>query len=369
MNYMPDFSTIFKYLFYISIIIAAFLFISNFITKQKSTFLKIGVFISKFLYAFLMIPSFLFIIYDLTIGHNFTTEIEIKRYNYILDFCQITFSAGIFSASLKFLDALNVFKKNFKEIIISDEFKGLLSDNIEKLAYSEDHLIKQNNLNDIWERVTLCKYKKDFSEIHFKLKTKIKNDLFSHSTISYYYKNFQVNYNIVKIDDEHISITENSTFTIVRPNTESFDFEFEFNQISECKENEEIVLGLQDAKFSYKKQGGIVYGDINKNVIPLKDGTRQVKITKELKGQKEYHLSGVTDSIQKLSEDRVFAFGSYRIIDDLTVFIDHCNKINVIFSPTGNNSLKKNDAFPKRKLAFINRDVLLPGEKFKLFFH
>uniref|UniRef100_UPI000AAAB865 hypothetical protein n=1 Tax=Mangrovimonas sp. ST2L15 TaxID=1645916 RepID=UPI000AAAB865 len=165
------------------------------------------------------------------------------------------------------------------------------------------------------------------------------------------------------------------TFTIVRPVEDKFYFEFTHGRLASSDElskqeinNEEYSNSLKEASFACKKDGEHIFKEFEKtNSI---EGNKVItNITEELSDQKEYHISGKVIMHQNLKEDREYSFGSKRIIDDLTVFIEHDNNINVIFSPSGVDSIEKNNAFPDHKLAFINRDVLLPGEKFKLFFY
>lgn len=356
-------------LLYLLMALLSVIYIYRTVSKQKQSLIAMGKFISRYLYMFLLAPAVFLLIYDLIGNPDLTNEVFKRRYDVVLDFSKIIFSAGIFSASIQFLDSMNVFKKNFEDIIISDNFKNLISENIEKLAYSEEHLLKQGNLNDIWETVTLCKYKKDFNEIHLKLKKKITNDYFDSGSISYYHKNFQVNYKIDLIDNDHLKIEETCSFTIVRPNKEKFNFEFKHkNIIIKDNDKDTVEVGLISADFSVRKEGEYVLEEIKKDTKEI-DGYIVTEMFQELKDKKEYHIEGKVVMAQNLNDDREYGFGSQRIIDDLTVSIEHDPKICVIFSPVGKDRIMKNGAFPNVEHSYINRDVLLPGEKFKLFFY
>uniref|UniRef100_UPI000A8CD5D1 hypothetical protein n=1 Tax=Mangrovimonas sp. ST2L15 TaxID=1645916 RepID=UPI000A8CD5D1 len=195
------------------ILIISLVFIIYYWKNIKEKLLPTLILLSKYIYLVFVIPAIIFLMIDWIIEPDISNEASRRVYYFFRELAIITFSAGIFSASIKFLDVLNVFKKNFKDIIMSEDFNNIISNNVEKLAYSEDHLLKQNNLNEIWEQVTLCKYKKDFKEIHLKLKKKISNDLFTNSSISYYNKNFQVNYKIKLLENDVLEIIETTTAT------------------------------------------------------------------------------------------------------------------------------------------------------------
>lgn len=305
-----------------------------------------------------LIPAIAFIFIDFA----FVEFKDIPNYEFIKDLCKIIFSAGIFTATLNFLDSLNVFKKNFKSIIMSEEFDNLLTTKIDALAYSQDHLNKQSNLDKIWQTVTLCKYKKEFPELYDKIENKIENLLFKKNNISYYYKNFQVNYDICLLDNKYVSVTERSSFTIMRPNKE--EFEFDFKSIYDNSDENAST----DIKFFSKNNDQKDFIEID--IIETQEKNRTTLIlSKKMAGHLEYHIESITIMKQNIELDRIFTFGSARIIDDLTINIEHNENINITFVPLNGNKFYHNGTYPEDKKAFINRDVLLSGEKFIMFFY
>lgn len=324
--------------------------------------------LKKYAYVIMMFPVVIYvlfyIVYQLNPSFKESLALNDSILNLLGQISLVFFGSGIFSASLKFLDSMDVFGKNFKKIILSKEFEQVLSSKIDALAYSKEHLIKQNNLADIWQNVTLCKYEKEFpKELYDKLKKKLNNDLFSTSSLSYYYKNFQINYNIKMIDDEHIQIEERSSFTIMRPTDEPFNFDFYHR-----RKKDESDKTKFECSFKTKNQDEIKF-EISD---PEEDSVENEIITsykKELSGHKEYHIESYNKSINELDKDRFFTFGCSRIIDDLTINITHDSDLCVIFKQNSKDKLYHNGAFEENILAFINRDVLLPGEKFTMFFY
>lgn len=344
----------------IFVIIISFLFlffISDFF-KLIPIFRKYLIYLKNYMFIVFLIPAMSFLFIDFA----FKEFKDIPNYDFIKDLCKILFSAGIFTTTLNFLDSLNVFKKNFQAIIMSEEFDNLLTTKIDALAYSQDHLNKQSNLDKIWQTVTLCKYKKEFPELYDKLENKIENHLFKKNNISYYYKNFQVNYYIELIDNKYVSVTERSSFTIMRPNKDEFEFDFKSSY-----DNSDPDANT-DIKFYSKNNDQMDFIEIDIKKTEDKNITT-LMLSKKMAGHLEYHIESITIMNQNIELDRIFTFGSARIIDDLTINIEHNENINITFVPLNSNKFYHNGTYPKGEMAYINRDVLLSGEKFTMFFY
>ena len=100
---------------------------------------------------------------------------------------------------------------------------------------------------------------------------------------------------------------------------------------------------------------------------PIKEGEYFKKIFKhQLVGKKEYHIDRCIEMKQKLHEDRMYSFSSSKIIDDIYINLVTCDKLNIFFSPVDKNVFVK-DNIDFAGTNFANRDVLMPGEKFKVF--
>lgn len=286
-----------------------------------------------------------------------------KIITYFKDVSILFFTAGIFTVSLKYLQFLGVFEKEFNKAIASDAFDKKLEKQLKQITFSEEFLIEQSNLPELWETVTLCKYKQQFPELYPKLKKKIDNELFITDNISYYYKNFQLNYNIELLDENYVEVLESASLTIVRPNVE--EFEWDFGVTFEDSQDENIKY---DLSFDVKNIDGIKFDkdDIKERKRP---GLINKFVTKKLKGQLEYHIERKIKLVQDLRVDRQFSFGSDRIIDDISLRIKHCDKLSVFFTPVNKNKMYHNGAFKDDELAYINRDIFLSGEKFKIFIY
>lgn len=302
-------------------------------------------------------------IYSLNDAVNESLNEYDKVISYFANISILFFTAGIFSVSLKYFQFLGIFEEEFKRVISSKDFDEKLEKQLKQITFSEDFLIKQSNLPELWETVTLCKYKQQFPGLYPKLKKKIDNELFITDNISYYYKNFQINYDIELIDENYVKVTESASLTIVRPDIN--EFEWDFGVIFDDTEDENIEY---DLSFDVKNMDDVEFdeSDIKTRNRP---GLINKYVTKKLSGHLEYHIERRIELVQDLRIDRQFSFGSDRIIDDISLRIKHCDKLSVFFTTVNKNKMYQNGAFYKDKLAYINRDIFLSGEKFKIFIY
>jgi hypothetical protein len=286
------------------------------------------------------------------------------------------FTAGVFSAATKIISNLSIFKKQFEEVIISDsfkkefkqillsqEFEDLLTKKFEILTFSHDNLNKQPNLDEIWKNVTLCKYEKHYPQLMTKLKDKIENELFVDNNLSCYYKNLRIQVKFTLLDNDIVHIIETSSSTIVATTDEPIDMEFFVT--SHENDGDNVFTKIIPEK---TKINDIAFEeDAFKDVNPIKEGEFYKKIFKhQLKGSKEYHIERCIEMKQKLHDDRIYSFSSSKIIDDIYINLVHCEKLNLFFSNVDKNEFKK-DNINNGGINFANRDILMPGEKFKVF--
>ena len=361
----PLLNILLNLLFYLIIIIGLIL-LFRFIKTLNDPIKRLINYLTKWFYLILFIPAllFAFFYYYYSFNENFNTDYKEydKLIGYLGQLSLMFFGSGIFTVSLKFLDSINVFKENFKKIIMSAEFEKLLTDKIETLAYSEKHLIKQENLEDIWEKITLCKYQKQFPGLYDELKSNIKNVLFTKDNISYYYKHFTIKYNFTLSDDNNtVKILNHTKYTIVRPNKDPFIWDFKMKLLKEDDESNNVEI-----KFRITNQDGVIFesDDLEEST----DGAFvEKKVSKELSGHIEYHIDRKIVSFQNIDKDREYSFGSDRIIDDLDVGIKYSSNLNIFFSNINQSNFLEEEIDDENETSYVNRDLLLPGEKFKLF--
>jgi len=286
------------------------------------------------------------------------------------------FTAGAFSAATKIISNLKIFKTQFEEIILSEkftnkfkdillsnEFENQLTKNFEILTFSQENLNKQPNLDKIWKDVTLCKYEKHFPQLMEKLRDKIENDLFAENNLSYYYKNLRLQVKFELLENDIIKITETSTSTLISNTDAEVDIEFFVTSHENDSDNVYTKIIPSKTKINGEAFGETFFNDSN----PIKEGEYFKKIFKhQLIGKREYHIDRCIEMKQKLQEDRMYSFSSSKIIDDIYINLVTCEKLSIFFSPVDKNVFVK-DNIDFAGTNFANRDVLMPGEKFKVF--
>lgn len=273
------------------------------------------------------------------------------------------FTAGVFSAATKLISNLVIFKKQFKSIVMSEEFDELLTKKLEIITFSNDNLNRQSNLDEIWKRVTLCKYEKSFPSLMTKLHKNIENELFVENNLNSYFKNLRILVKFELLEDDILKITEISSCTIVTNTTDAIDVEFFVT--SHQNDTEKYFTNIDPLK---TKINGIPFDeDTFKDIIPIVEGEYFKKIFKyQLKDDTEYHIERYIVMQQDINLDRIYSFSSSKIIDDISIQLQYCEKLNVTFSSVGKNVFKT-DNIPFDGQTYVNRDILMPGEKFKVF--
>lgn len=336
--------------------------------KHSTLFMNLKKFMKKNYFVILILfPIFYLIYYYAYYLPNVNTSNKSLWANQeaasLLWTASLTFlGTGVVTGTLKWINNLAFFKKQFSDIIKSQDFSDVLSEKMKELALSDNYLLQRNDLQEIWQTVTLCKYKKEFPELYNKLQDKLENLLFKKNNISYYYKNFQINYCVELIDDTYISTTERTSFTIIRPNKDEFLFDF-----STCYNNKDPNAGAK-AEFFSKNANEIVFSPIDIEEVESGD-YNTLTCSKKLSGHLEYHIESIIVHKQNIDNDRIFTYGSARIIDDLTINIEHSDNINITFVPLNGCKFYPNGANNPNRTSYINRDVLLSGEKFIMFFY
>ncbi len=302
-------------------------------------------------------------IYTLNTSFNSFLSSYHKLIEYFSSVFLIILTGGIYTAATKYLQFLGVFKDEFEKIILSKKFENKLEEKLTQITFSESFLLEQNNLEEIWQRVTLCKYKKQFPHLDPKLKEIVSNNFFSKNSISYYYKNFQIHYNFQLLENNIVKISESASYTVVRPNTDEFNWDYSLAI------HEDAPDPKPEPKITVKQLEGTDYKTEEEETKTENAGYNIIRKVRKLKlsGHKEYYFDRSISFGQDLNKDRVFSFASDRIIDDLSFSINHCNKLKIIMEPVNGNKFYTNNPRNDREMAFINRGICMPGEKFKLF--
>lgn len=323
------------------------------------------------LYLIFLSYSSSFLIFYLFYYFNTDLNKALTQYKGLIEtfrqICLLSFTAGVFTVTLKYFQYLKVFESEFNRIINSRSFESKLENVVSSITFSEEFLNKQNNLSEIWKRVTLIKYKKEFPELYDKIEKNLKNELFENNSLNKYYKNVQISYEFeLDNDNKTINVKEFTSLTIIRNSTEQFNWDFFVSFARDIREETKNETNLLDENFT--KVGGELI-DLKKCKISNQEENENFtrkKFSYPLENQKEYHIERCFKFNQIIDDDRVVSFSSSNVVDDLTVRIKHCSKLQIVFEPVGNNHFNKENIFQDR-ICYVNRDVFLPGEKYKIF--
>lgn len=323
------------------------------------------------LYLVFLSYSSVFIIFYLFYYFNNDLKTALKNYIDIIEFfktlCIFSFTAGVFTVTLKYFQYLKVFESEFNRIIDSPKFENKLEKIVSSITFSEDFLSKQNDLSNIWKRVTLIKYKKEFPELYDKIEKNIKNELFENNSLNKYYKNVQISYEFELGDDNKtINVKEFTSLTIIRNTTEKFNWDFFVSFARNIDDEVKTETKILDENFT-KVDGQNI--DLKKCVITNQvdyENFTKKKFAYPLENKKEYHIERCFKFTQIIDDDRIVSFSSSNVVDDLTVRIKICDNLQIVFEPVGNNHFNKENIFQDR-MCYVNRDVFLPGEKYKIF--
>lgn len=339
--------------------------------KELPWYIKLKNFVFSNLYLILLSYSSAFLIFYVIYYFSEQLRISLVQYSELIEYLKslslIAFTGGIFTVALKYIQYLKLFENEFDRIINSDNFHNKMEKVVSSITFSEEFLSKQGNINEIWKNITLFKYKKEFPELYTKVEQKIKNELFERNSLSQYYNNVQINYEFkLRADNITIDVVEKSSFTIKRNNTENFDWEFFVSFVRNLKDEVDNPTSILDSN-NTKVNNEVL--DINKCTITNQADYETYTLKKfkyPLEGRKEYHIERCFVFSQNINEDRIVSFSSSNVVDDLTIRIKKCDKLEIVFEPVNGNEFSKENLFDDR-MCYVNRDVFLPGEKYKLF--
>lgn len=343
---------LFIVLFIIAKIIDWFPIIKNVVTKI----------ISHFYLILIPFPVIYLVYYNANINNNelsssFPIKTEVAE---ILSQLSVWFfTVGIFSGTLKYLNTITYVKNKFKEIILCKEFDDKLTSKLEVFAYSDESLEKYDNIEELWERVTLLKYKSNFPLIYTKLKNKINNELFNTETTPFYYKNFFIDISI-NLEGDNLIIKKKTRYTLIRPNTDSFNWSFKTEVIKSNTEDVEAHL-----KLYLNDDDPIEFNKDNSKIEHIGDLT-SITFEKEFKDNIEYNIITERKSIQNIDNDRFIGFGTNRIIDYLEVNLICCDKLKFFFNDLNKYRFKKSEEF-NGVTKYIYSNIITPSDIFKIF--
>lgn len=363
---------IFAITLYTALALVILTFLANGLSrlKERNKHIKsLATFCYNYSYLILISISVLFILFhDIwNLTGNFMDK---KLADVLYGLSKAIFSIGAFSGAIKYASTLKLFKEQYKKIVMSEEFSDLLGSKLDAFAHSTDYLEKLDlyQLKELWQDVTLTKYKNSFPLIYDDLKGNLENELFLKANTSFYYKHFHVEYDIEldQIDDNFINVKYVTNYTIVRNNETKFEWEFYKTLHKDNYDSLDIetLINIDGYEVYDSKKAEYVKDVENGEII---DNQIYLKCTETLEGKKQYNVQKTSTYKQNLSIDKALGFGSGRIIDDLFVTIKYSDNLDVFFNKVSNNKFDETVDKKNRVLKYENRKLLLPGEKFIIF--
>ena len=335
----------------------------SFLTKLREPLKK------NYFFILLLFPFFylvFFYAYYLPNKGDKTFWVKSETVDYLSKASLTFLGVGVVTCGYKWLNNLSFFKKQFSELIKSEDFSNVLSEKMKDLAMSNDYLLQRNDLEEIWKRVTLCKYEQKFPELGPEIQKKLENDYFLEQSLMYYYKHFRVQINL-SLEGDIIKITEISNLTVVSATTDKIEINFGTNTDFEIEDG--IYAEITSDKC--KCDGDILKLETTSNTD---DQGNKDKFNKSfsayLEGKKRYVIERQIVLTQDIKKDRVFSFSSSRLIEDLLINFQLDENLEIFFSPVGKNEFElDNHICNDKSKSYISRDLLLPGEKFKVFIY
>jgi len=248
------------------------------------------------------ILAFIYLLFYTIYSFNNDLKSYLKDYESLIKYLSqvsiLLFTSGIFAASLKYMQLLNIFKEQFCEYIESSRFDEILKKNLKLITFSDEYLIKQSNLLTLWKQITLCMYKRDFPTIHEKIAKKIRNEFFAKTTISYYYKNFHINYEVSLVGTNLVKTVERASYTIVRPTKEEFNWDFGYKCLLNGSLNEQMDIRAK-----------VITTDQTLSMDDIQDLSDEnnfvIMLSSKLSGYLEYHIERTITTVQDIGEEQL----------------------------------------------------------------
>lgn len=326
-------------------------------------------FSAKHLYLLLFIFPIFYLIYFNFIYNEADPNSYIisgpKSLDYLEKVSLILIGSGIFSATSKYINNLVIFKEHFEDVIMSEKFEKLITNKLASVPFSDEHLSQLENIHKVWEKITLFKYEQKFPELMNKLRKNLKNGLIDENELNSYYKNFKLQINIKLLENDIVQINEISSSTLIPKSEEDIPVDFWVSTNTKDKNNIYAKFISEKTKVNGKKFEDSINGKLE--LKESNDGENHVKHYKfNLKGSSEYHLEREVEMTQYLIKDRLYGFTISKVVDDISVHIQCCDKLDVFFTSVDEKEFREdNHILPG--ISYINRDVILPGDVFYLF--
>jgi hypothetical protein len=285
-------------------------------------------------------------------------EIHKTTFDYLFNLFLTVLASGIFAAVLKYFQTMGIYRKELEEVLHSPELSEKITNIFTDVVYSESFLSTQNNLNEIWKKVTVCLLSSEFPNISDKVSDKLINTFFQANNLTHYYKNYHIKYKIGFDESGIITIEEHAVFTIVRGKKNKFSFVFNYI-VAPSRLDETVKVNM--LKIDGK--------EVNPDDLCNREITSEhlsYNYSVPLENKDEYVLERRMTMLQTINEDNEFYFLNERIMEDLSVDVIITDNLGLHFVSMGieDFNFQKN----AKDFNFYHRGLLLPEKGFRFIF-
>lgn len=175
----------------------------------------------------------------------------------------------------------------------SYQFNNIYKDELRKVIYTDEHLDKRTDLDDIWEKVSEAICRRKFSNISKKLQKNIK-DFYLPINQEFYFKdyNYDIDISFVDKEEQYINLKETTETEIISHSKEKHIYRFSSNIPKEPDDNGRTKYILQDV-FINDKKINIKEDPKAKFETSETDDYLKIKFFYELKGNLKYKIKKI----------------------------------------------------------------------------
>ncbi len=260
----------------------------------------------------------------------------------------------------------------FMGIVKSYQFTGIFKAELRKVVFAEDHLSKRNDIDNIWENLTLQLCKQKFKKISTKLQ-KIVKQYYLPIEDDYYYKNTKLVIEIEHSEDNpgYINVVEEYTSTINIEDSEKIDFVFtskipfpkDDNNITYFKLTE-FTLNEKDVKWNKGKE---LKENSSNNIL---SNNFNIKLDC-INGKKEYIVYRKTMKCYAMSENPYMGHTASGLYENYNIHITYPKNISFDWlgmGVLGKWNIKRSENAYSKTLKAEYRGLIFKNQGFLLLF-
>ncbi|HEY0670128.1 MAG TPA: hypothetical protein VGD22_18250, partial [Sphingobacteriaceae bacterium] len=273
--------------------------------------------------------------------------------------------SGIFFAVLKWFQFMDFFKNELEAVINSGEFDRKLENAVSKSFYEDAYIqrLEESGKIQLWKRVTHAVFKSELpANILESVDQKLSGLLFHNSKISHFYAHYFITLMVNLDEDGFLTIEERSEVKIIRPSTDPFKLDIDYNIIKSGADDNVSKIEIEQMLVDNQ-----IIQLIEDKQEPSNPNDVRTKHWLSLSGSTEYQTCSVIKLKWKLDLDNRYEFYSERIINHLRVDVTTSPNVEALFVPIGLEIFDLNVYPPNRYVRNYSK-TLLPEKGFRLIF-